>query len=232
MRRIVLDTETTGLEPEAGHRIIELACLELADRRPTGRHFHRYVNPERAVDAAATDVHGLKQEDLADKPRFADIADEFLDFISGAEVLIHNAEFDLAFLNAELSRLGRPRLETVCNIADTLSLAREITPGKKNSLDALCERYGVDNTRRTLHGALLDAQLLADVWVAMTRGQDTLDILMATCDAPSVPLGEAPPRPSIRVLRASDEERQLHAALCERLAKASGGRCLWSGAAA
>ncbi len=232
-RRIVLDTETTGLEPEAGHRIIELACLELADRRPTGRHFHRYVNPERAIDAAATDVHGLKQEDLADKPRFADIADEFLDFISGAEVLIHNAEFDLAFLNAELARIGRPRVESVCVIADTLSLAREMTPGKKNSLDALCERYGVDNTRRTLHGALLDAQLLADVWIAMTRGQDTLDILvMAAADATSVPPGEGAPRPSIRVLRASDEERAAHAALCERLARASGGLCLWSGAAA
>ena len=228
MRRIVLDTETTGLEPEAGHRVIELACLELADRRPTGRHFHRFVNPERAIDAAATDVHGKTLEDLADKPRFADIADEFLDFISGAEVLIHNAEFDLAFLNAELARIGRPRLETMCNIFDTLSLAREITPGKKNSLDALCERYGVDNTRRTIHGALLDAQLLADVWIAMTRGQETLDILMASADAPSVALAETPVRAAIRVLRASDEELALHAALCERLARAAGGRCLWA----
>jgi len=223
----VLDTETTGLEPEAGHRIIELACLELADRRPTGRHFHRYVNPERAVDAAATDVHGLKQEDLADKPRFADIADEFLDFISGAEVLIHNAEFDLAFLNAELSRIGRPRLETVCNIADTLSLAREITPGKKNSLDALCERYGVDHTRRTLHGALLDAQLLADVWVAMTRGQDTLDIALAQAAVAAELPGEALPRVALVVVRASEEERAHHGAMCERIERESQGRCLW-----
>jgi DNA polymerase-3 subunit epsilon len=232
MRRIVLDTETTGLEPEAGHRIIELACLELADRRPTGRHFHRYVNPERSIDAAATDVHGLKQEDLADKPRFADIADEFLDFVSGAEVLIHNAEFDLAFLNAELARIGRPQLQSVCRISDTLGLAREMSPGKKNSLDALCERFGVDNARRTIHGALLDAQLLADVWIAMTRGQDTLDILMASSGAPAVALGEAAARAAIRVLRASDEERQLHAALCERLARAAGGRCLWTELAA
>jgi DNA polymerase-3 subunit epsilon len=232
MRRIVLDTETTGLEPEAGHRIIELACLELADRRPTGRQFHRYMNPERAIDMAATQVHGLTHEDLADKPRFADVADEFLDFVSGAELLIHNAEFDLAFLNAELARIGRPRLESVCRVSDTLALAREMSPGRKNSLDALCERYGVDNTRRTLHGALLDAQLLADVWIAMTRGQDTLDILMASSDAPSVPLGEAAARPAIRVLRASDEERGLHAALCERLARASGGRCLWTELAA
>ena len=232
MRRIVLDTETTGLEPSEGHRIIELACLELADRRPTGRHFHRYVNPERSIDAAATDVHGLKQEDLADKPRFADIADEFLDFVSGAEVLIHNAEFDLAFLNAELARIGRPQLQSVCRISDTLGLAREMSPGKKNSLDALCERFGVDNARRTIHGALLDAQLLADVWIAMTRGQDTLDILMASSSAPALALGEAAARAAIRVLRASDEERQLHAALCERLARAAGGRCLWAELAA
>ena len=232
MRRIVLDTETTGLEPEAGHRIIELACLELADRRPTGRQFHRYMNPERAIDMAATQVHGLTQEDLADKPRFADVADEFLDFVSGAELLIHNAEFDLAFLNAELARIGRPRLESVCQVSDTLAFARELSPGRKNSLDALCERYGVDNTRRTLHGALLDAQLLADVWIAMTRGQDTLDILMANSNAPSVPLADAGARPAIRVLRATDEERSLHAALCERLARASGGRCLWAELAA
>ena len=232
MRRIVLDTETTGLEPEAGHRIIELACLELADRRPTGRQFHRYMNPERAIDMAATQVHGLTQEDLADKPRFADVADEFLDFVSGAELLIHNAEFDLAFLNAELSRIGRPRLESVCRVSDTLALASETSPGRKNSLDALCERYGVDNARRSLHGALLDAQLLADVWIAMTRGQDTLDILMASSNAPSVPLGEQGARPAIRVLRATEEERLLHAALCERLARASGGRCLWAELAA
>jgi DNA polymerase-3 subunit epsilon len=171
MRRIVLDTETTGLEPEAGHRVIELACLELSGRRPTGRHFHRFLNPERNVDLGATQVHGLTSEDLADKPRFADIADEFLDFVGGAELLIHNADFDVAFLNAELARIGRPRLESVCTVADTLAMAREMHPGKKNSLDALCERYAVDHSRRTLHGALLDAQLLAQVYVELTGGR-------------------------------------------------------------
>jgi len=232
MRRIVLDTETTGLEPNEGHRIIELAGLELADRRATGRHFHRYVNPERAVDLAATQVHGLTAEDLADKPRFADIADEFLEFVQGSELLIHNAPFDVAFLNAELTRIGRPELETVCRVADTLELARELHPGKKNSLDALCERYAVDNTRRTLHGALLDAQLLADVWLAMTRGQETLDILMAAADAPSMLLTDAPRVFTVRVLRASDAERGLHAAMCERIERESKGRCLWARLAA
>lgn len=163
MRRIVLDTETTGLEPAEGHRIIELACLELSGRRPTGRHFHRFVNPERAIDLGATQVHGLTAEDLADKPRFADIAEEFLDFVAGAELLIHNAPFDVAFLDAELARIGRPAVATLCTVTDTLFMAREMHPGKKNSLDALCERYTVDHSRRTLHGALLDAQLLADV---------------------------------------------------------------------
>jgi DNA polymerase III subunit epsilon len=227
MRRIVLDTETTGLEPSEGHRIIELACLELSDRRATGRHFHRYVNPERAIDFAATEVHGLTVEDLADKPRFADIADEFLDFVQGAELLIHNAAFDVAFLDAELERAGRPRLETVCTVADTLAMARDMHPGKKNSLDALCERYAVDHSRRTLHGALLDAQLLADVWVAMTRGQETLDIVMAAGEAPAMALGDSPLRAALVVVRASAEELAEHAAMCERIERESKGRCLW-----
>jgi DNA polymerase-3 subunit epsilon len=226
MRRIVLDTETTGLEPAEGHRIIEVAALELHDRRATGRHFHRYVNPERAIDFAATEVHGLTVEDLSDKPRFGDIADELLDFVAGAELLIHNAEFDVAFLNAELERAGRPRIETVCTVADTLAFARDLHPGKKNSLDALCERYAVDHSRRTLHGALLDAQLLADVWIAMTRGQETLDIVMAA-DAPAMALSASPLRASLVVVRASDEERAAHAAMCQRIEKESKGRCLW-----
>jgi DNA polymerase-3 subunit epsilon len=226
MKRIVLDTETTGLEPAEGHRIIELACLELFDRRPTGRHFHRFLNPERAVDLGATQVHGLTAEDLLDKPRFADIADEFLEFIEGGELLIHNAPFDVAFLNAELERIGRPRLETVCAVADTLAMAREMHPGKKNSLDALCERYAIDHSRRTLHGALLDAQLLADVWIAMTRGQETLEIAMAV--SPSLLLDpSAPSQVLLTVIRASDEERAAHAAMCERIEKESKGRCLW-----
>ena len=228
MRRIVLDTETTGLEPEQGHRIIELACLELHDRRATGRHFHRFLNPERAIDFAATEVHGLTADDLADKPKFVDIADEFLAFVEGSELLIHNAPFDVAFLNAELGRIGRPKLEELCRVSDTLMLAREIHPGKKNSLDALCERYYVDHSRRTLHGALLDAQLLADVWLAMTRGQDALDIAVAS--APAVPLpmhGGAPRQVLLAVLRATAEELAAHAALCERIDKESKGKCLW-----
>jgi DNA polymerase-3 subunit epsilon len=226
VRRIVLDTETTGLEPGEGHRIIELACLELAGRRPTGRHFHRYLNPERDIDLAATQVHGLTAEDLADKPRFADVADEFLEFVDGAELLIHTAPFDVGFLNAELRRMGRPAVETVCSVCDTLAMAREMHPGKKNSLDALCERYGVDNARRTLHGALLDAQLLSDVWLAMTRGQETLDMAIAVAAEIAAAGGEARVVP-VRVLRASQEERAAHAAMCERIGKESQGRCLW-----
>ena len=227
MRRIVLDTETTGLEPEAGHRIIELACLELHGRRPTGRHFHRYLNPERAIDAAASQVHGLTAEDLADKPRFADIAEELLEFVSGAELLIHNAPFDVAFLDTELALLGRPKLATFCTVSDTLAMARDLHPGKKNSLDALCERYAVDHSRRTLHGALLDAQLLADVWLAMTRGQETLDIVMMGAPGPAMALAEAPREGELVVLRASDAERARHAALCERIERDSKGKCLW-----
>ena len=228
MRRIVLDTETTGLELSEGHRIIEVACLELSDRKPTGRHFHRYVNPERAIDYAASEVHGLTIDDLQDKPRFGDIADEFLDFVNGAELLIHNAAFDLGFLNAELERAGRPRLDSLCRIADTLEMARDIHPGRKNSLDALCERYAVDNSKRTLHGALLDAQLLADVWIAMTRGQETLDIGLATAQVVvELGLADAIPQAARIVLRASGDERAAHAAMCERIERESQGRCLW-----
>jgi DNA polymerase III subunit epsilon len=227
MRRIVLDTETTGLEPEAGHRIIEVACLELSGRRATGRHFHRFLNPERAIDTGATDVHGLTVEDLADKPRFADIADEFLAFVEGGELLIHNAPFDVAFLNAELERIGRPRLETVCTVSDTLAMAREMHPGKKNSLDALCERYAVDHSRRTLHGALLDAQLLADCWIAMTRGQETLDIALTTAPAMALPEHVAPTQRLLTVIRATAEELAAHAAMCQRIAREANGRCLW-----
>jgi DNA polymerase-3 subunit epsilon len=228
LRRIVLDTETTGLEPAEGHRVIELACLELSDRRPTGRHFHRYLNPERAIDYAASEVHGITSEDLLDKPRFGDIADEFLDFVGGAELLIHNAPFDVAFLNAELERAGRPKIDTVCRIADTLEMAREMHPGKKNSLDALCERYAVDNSKRTLHGALLDAQLLADVWLAMTRGQETLDIGLAAAQAGvEIGIAEALPQAARIVLRATAEELAAHAAMCQRIEGESRGRCLW-----
>lgn len=227
MRRIVLDTETTGLEPGEGHRIIELACLEMHGRRPTGRHFHRFVNPERAIDIGATQVHGLTAEDLLDKPKFPDIVEEFLEFVSGAELLIHNAPFDVAFLNAELTRTGRPGVDSVCTITDTLMMARELNPGKKNSLNALCERYAVDNARRTLHGALLDAQLLADVWVAMTRGQDSLDITLGASPAEALLASESPLQVILRVLRASDAERTEHAAVCERIERESKGKCVW-----
>jgi DNA polymerase-3 subunit epsilon len=227
MRKIVLDTETTGLEPAEGHRVIEVACLELHGRRATGRHFHRYMNPERAIDIGASQVHGMTAEDLADKPKFADIVDELLEFVNGAELLIHNAAFDVAFLNAELAMLGRPRIDTVCTVSCTLAMARELHPGKKNNLNALCERYAVDHSQRTLHGALLDAQLLADVWLAMTRGQETLDIMMAGADLPAMLLSEPPIKVELVVVRASAEERAQHAALCERIEKESKGKCLW-----
>jgi DNA polymerase-3 subunit epsilon len=172
-------------------------------------------------------VHGLTDEDLADKPRFGDIADELLEFLQGAELLIHNAEFDVAFLNHELKRIGRPNLDTYCTVADTLAMARDLHPGKKNSLDALCDRYFVDNSRRTLHGALLDAQLLAEVWLAMTRGQETLDIATFGAPGPSMALADAPRQGKLVVQRASEAERTEHAAMCERLERDSKGKCLW-----
>ncbi len=230
-RRIVLDTETTGLEPSLGHRVIEIACVELSGRRPTGRNFHRYLNPDREIDIGAIQVHGLTNDFLADKPRFPDVADEFLEFVEGAELLIHNAPFDVGFLDAELALASKPGIRTICRVTDTLALARELHPGKRNSLDALCDRYQVDNSGRSLHGALLDAQLLADVWLAMTRGQDALDISLAGGPRAEVP-GAAPARPAkLAVVRASDEELAAHAALCERIDRESKGRCLWKQAA-
>lgn len=231
MRRIVLDTETTGLEVSQGHRVIEIAAVELVDRRPTGRHFHRYLNPEREVDLGALQIHGLTNEFLADKPHFADVADELAEFIEGCELLIHNAAFDLGFLNAEFGLLGRGGVESLCTVTDTLVLARSLHPGKRNSLDALCERYQVDNSSRSLHGALLDAQLLADVWLAMTRGQDALDIA-PTVPAPVPAAGSASARPArLVVLPPSEDEVAAHAALCERIDRDSGGRCLWKSSA-
>ncbi len=227
MRRIVLDTETTGLEPAQGHRVIEIACLEMNGRAPTGRHFHRYLNPEREIDARAIEIHGLTAEFLADKPRFADICDEFLEFVDGAELLIHNAAFDVAFLDAELARIDRGTVAARCPITDTLAIARELNPGKRNSLDALCERYAIDNSRRTLHGALLDTQLLAEVWLALTRGQDALDIA-PMAEAPTIATGaDGLPR-ELLVVRASPEEAARHAALCERIDHESQGQCLWT----
>ena len=177
MRYIVLDTETTGLDPAQGHRVIEIGAIEMVDRRPTGRIYHVYLNPERAVDPGAQAVHGLSNEFLADKPRFAEQVDAFLAFVDAAELIIHNAPFDLGFLNAELGRLDRSDLSAcTTGVTDTLKMARQLHPGQKNNLDALCRRYDVDNSGREYHGALLDSELLAEVWLAMTRGQETLAI--------------------------------------------------------
>lgn len=190
MRQVVLDTETTGLEWEQGHRIIEIGCVELINRRKTEQTFHSYLQPDREIDAAAEEIHGLSNEMLADKPSFADIAENFLSFVNGAELVIHNAAFDVGFLNHELNLAGseRTNIEEICNVLDTLILARQLHPGQRNSLDALCKRYNVDNSRRDLHGALLDARLLADVYLAMTGGQATL----------SLGLGETPGTPGQR----------------------------------
>ncbi len=229
MRKIVLDTETTGLNPRDGHRIIEIACIELVNRRLTGRHLHKYMNPEREIDAGAQAVHGISLEFLADKPKFADIVDEFLEFINGAQLIIHNAPFDLGFLNAELDRLGRVPVETVCSgVIDTLREAKELHPGKRNSLDALCERYEIDNSSRTLHGALLDTELLAEVYLAMTRGQNAL--MIEPEEAPRALLGadgQVRQRKPLRVRRASEEERAAHEAVLAAIDKESKGNCLW-----
>ena len=228
MRQIVLDTETTGLEPAHGHRVIEIGCVELLNRRITGRTFHRYLNPERDIDAAALAVHGISREALADQPRFAEIADALLEFLEGAEIVAHNASFDVGFLDAELERCGRAlKLAERCPVLDTLALAREMHPGQRNSLDALCKRYKVDNTGRELHGALLDARILAEVYLAMTGGQAALEL--AELEREAGPLAEQPVRPSgpLKVLTASEAELRQHEQMLEVIGKASGGKCLW-----
>lgn len=177
-RQIVLDTETTGLEPSAGHRIIEIGCVEVINRRLTHNHWHHYIQPDREIDQGAFEVHGISNEFLQDKPRFADLVDSFLDYIKGAELIIHNAPFDVGFLNHELGLLNdnRPRIEDICSVLDTLVMARQKHPGQKNNLDALCKRYDIDNSARTLHGALLDSEILADVYLIMTGGQTALSL--------------------------------------------------------
>lgn len=226
MRQIFLDTETTGLYPAQGHRIIEIAGVEVINRRLTKNHFHVYLNPEREIDPAAQEVHGITLEFLQDKPLFADIVDEFLDFVSGAELIIHNAPFDVGFLNAELGRIERPIIEeSAAGIIDTLRLAKDMRPGQRNNLDALCRHFGIDNSKRTLHGALLDAELLADVYLAMTRGQNSLMIDMLE---PAVTLTESTAnfreKPLI-VLAASEDELKAHQAYISSLKK--GGNCVW-----
>lgn len=227
MRQIVLDTETTGLEPELGHRVIELGAVELLNRRPTGRHFHHYLNPDRESDEAALRVHGIANEFLLDKPRFREIAADFLEYVAGAELIIHNALFDIGFLNHELKLIGLPPVTECCaSVTDTLRLARELHPGKRNGLDALCERYQIDNSARTLHGALLDAQLLAEVYLAMTRGQESLIIEL---DEPRAHADEAQFDAPLElvVLEANDQELAAHAAYLEDVDKASRGACVW-----
>ena len=228
MRQIVLDTETTGLNPRSGDRIIEIGCVELFNRRLTGNNFHYYVNPERDSDPGALAVHGLTTEFLSDKPKFAEIAAELCEYLRGAEVIIHNAPFDVGFLDAEFERLGLPKFsEHVQSITDTLLQAKELHPGKRNSLDALCERYGVSNAHRTLHGALLDSELLAEVYLAMTRGQDSLGMDLHV-ELPANGGGEASAAlAEIIVLSPSADELEAHQAMLQALNKESKGACLW-----
>jgi DNA polymerase-3 subunit epsilon len=234
MRQIVLDTETTGLEPELGHRIIEIGCVELVNRRPTGRTFHKYLNPERAIDEGALAVHGISRADLEGKPKFAEIVEDLLLFISGAELVIHNAAFDVAFLDSELARIqGQSRaIAALCRVLDTLALARSMHPGQRNNLDALCKRYSIDNSRRELHGALLDARILADVYLAMTGGQGALALAETAASGNAADGGRAVRalvRPSVPlvVITVTDEELAAHAVMLAVINKASGGKCLW-----
>ena len=238
MRQIVLDVETTGLEASAGHRIIEIGCVEIINRRPSGQKFQRYLNPEREIDAGAMAVHGIELAQLLKAPKFADIVDDLLAFISGSELVIHNAPFDVGFLDAEFARLpGEKRcVSGLCKVLDTLTLARSLHPGQRNSLDALCKRYSVDNTKRELHGALLDAGILVDVYLAMTGGQSALALDMSGARSSSargaaegVPLRA--PGVSLAVTAADVEELRQHEAMLDLIQKASGGKAVWRAAA-
>lgn len=230
IRQIVLDTETTGLEPEQGHRIIEIGCVEMVDRRLTGNNFHQYLQPDREIDAGAVEVHGITNEFLADKPHFIDVASDFLDYVRGAELIIHNAPFDIGFLNHELVRMGDgSRMSDLCAVTDTLVMAKKMHPGQRNSLDALCKRYDIDNSHRELHGALLDAEILADVYLMMTGGQAALILEVGGAEAGTessadgirrLPAG----RPALKVVRASAEELSAHEKILERMGEA----CIWS----
>ncbi len=226
-RQIILDTETTGLDPNSGHRIIEVAAVEMINRRLTGNHLHRYVNPDRDIDAGAMHVHGITPEFLQDKPRFVDIAREFVDFIQDAELIIHNAPFDVGFLNMELRLLDMPLLANWCDsVTDTLVMAKALHPGQRNNLDALCKRYAVDNAARTLHGALLDCELLAAVYLALTRGQESLSIGLEERSAQG-DQAAARSRPKPVFLEATAEELSMHATLLEAISQESKGTCLW-----
>jgi DNA polymerase III subunit epsilon len=231
-RQIVLDTETTGLDPAAGHRVIEIGGIEIVNRRPTGRHIHFYLHPDRAIDPEAQRVHGISSEFLADKPRFAEVAEEFLEFVRAAELVIHNAPFDIGFLDHELRRWGGvdSTIRELCDVLDTLELARLRHPGQRNSLDALCKRYNIDNSRRELHGALLDAEILADVYLAMTREQGSLMLDGTAAEESRLSAetrtergGRAMNRRVTRVIRADASERVSHERWLDRL----GDACLW-----
>jgi len=233
VRQIVLDTETTGLEPAQGHRIIEIGCVEMIDRRLSGNNFHQYLQPDREIDRAAVEIHGITNEFLADKPRFADLAADFMEYIRGAEIIIHNAPFDVGFINNELRLLGQQwsDLAECCQVTDTLVMAKKKHPGQRNSLDALCKRYQIDNTHRELHGALLDAEILADVYLSMTGGQGALSLetgLAGDRAAGTAAIQRlAADRPALPVVRADETELKLHRARLNAIEKASGGRCIW-----
>ena len=232
MRQVVLDTETTGLEPSQGHRIIEIGCIELVNRRTSGRDYHQYIRPDREIDEGAVEVHGITNEFLADKPLFEEISEDFLSFIEGAELIIHNAPFDVAFINSELQRLDMDfvSIEERCSVLDTLELARRAHPGQKNNLDALCKRYEIDNSERDFHGALLDARILADIYLAMTGGQVSLSL---TGDFEPERGGFdsikrlSSERGALKIIRASAEEDQAHNAWLLEINEASGGNCVW-----
>jgi DNA polymerase-3 subunit epsilon len=234
MRQIVLDTETTGLEPGEGHRIIEIGCVELVERRFTRNNFHQYLQPDREIDQGAMDVHGITNELLRDKPRFRELAEDLLSYIEGAELIIHNAPFDVGFLDHELAlwREDAPRIGDLCRVTDSLEMARRLHPGQRNSLDALCKRYGVDNSRRDLHGALLDAEILADVYLAMTGGQVSLALGGGAAEDARgdgrYPVRRlSPDRPPLRVVRASGAELAAHEERLQAIDEASDGRCVW-----
>ncbi|WP_440053636.1 DNA polymerase III subunit epsilon [Pseudoalteromonas sp. T1lg65] len=231
-RQIVLDTETTGIDPKAGHRIIEIGCVELVNRRLTGNNFHVYINPQRDIEEEAIDVHGITNEFLRDKPFFHQVAQEFFDYIKGAELVIHNAPFDVGFMDHEFAKLnqGHPNTHEYCEVLDTLAMARQLHPGQKNSLDALCRRYDIDNSKRTLHGALLDSEILADVYLAMTGGQKKLNLMTSSNSNQDNNAGGIvrldANRPVLKVLRASAEEEKAHLERLELVDKAC-GQNLW-----
>ncbi len=232
MRQIVLDTETTGLEPKEGHRIIEIGCVEMVDRKLTGNNFHQYLQPDREIDAGAIEVHGITNQFLADKPRFEDIAEDFVSYIQGAELVIHNAPFDVGFINHELKLCTfAKQISDICSVLDTLSMARTMHPGQKNNLDALCKRYEIDNTHRDLHGALLDAEILADVYLAMTGGQVALSLggeaNLDRADREEQIRRFTQDRPRLQVISANDDELMQHQARLDAMAKLLGRPSIW-----